>query len=164
MRMTHFLQDQTGTVTVDWSFLTAAAGVMALTAAGLLTVATNGFTEYNVRELALREAGGLADRALGYLPADADLFDTYVEGLDALDVAELDALAGYANRLWAAGVPDMDDEGAATLAEFVAAVDAAYAARGLVRPTHTRIDTARIGHALGSMGLSHREIAALMPA
>ncbi len=190
MRLVEFIKKEDGAITVDWVVLSTAVAVLCLAAAGVLTAATNSFTNYNARELALQNYGGenLFDTA-NYTPEHDALYEAYVNWLAGLSLEQLDAVAGFANRLHAAGygedVGGADETGCnagngrgygvgycrnqernntpvANTNDFLMAVDQAYAERGAGRPTHTRIDSANINAAFQHMGLSQAEVRALL--
>ena len=121
LRRGTFLADERGAVTVDWAVLAAAVTGLALSAAGVLAVTTDRFSEVSERELALTNAAGIELVAYRhYRPADEAVYDALVAGMADLALSELDALAGYANRLHAqmpppeqvAAVPPADDSDA----------------------------------------------------
>lgn len=185
MKALDFLIKEDGTISVDWVVLSTAVAVMCLGAAGILTTATNSFSAYNARELSIQNNNGqnLFDSA-DYVAENDVLYDAYVAGLSGLSLEELDAVAAFANRLHAVGYgADVGNadlgacDGAtppsycqqiggandvANINDFLMAVNNEYTTRGKGRPSHTHIDSLKVGAAFETMGMTQNEIRALV--
>lgn len=176
MNIIEFLKREEGAISVDWVVLSTAAALMCLAAAGILSTATDSFARYNARELSIQNYAGSAFFQDGvYVPEDDALYAAYVDGLSGLTLDQLDALAGFANRLHASGYGgDVGgtDTGpcyncgagseVANTNDFLMAVDQEYVTRGAGRPAHTHIDSHQIGAAFESMGLTQSQVRALL--
>jgi hypothetical protein len=189
MKAIEFLKSEKGSVSVDWAVLSAVAAAMCLAAAGVLTAATNSFSQMSAAELAIQNNHGqnLFDTA-SYVPESDVLYDAYVAGLADLSADELGALGAFANRLHTVGYGETvngTEPGAcnagngngyghgyckrfggadevANLNDFLMAVDNEFVTRGVGRPAHTHINDDLVGSAFNTMGMSQAEVRALL--
>ena len=171
-----FLTNESGTVTVDWAVLTALAATIAIATATVMNAGMNAFTAGTEDELMQMNGQGAALINAGdYTPSDEVLYMAYLSGLEDLSTEELDAIAAFANRASRYGNMNatlegrrdegfdlLEERGASSIRDFVAAVDQRYNDLNLARNTRVDVPRGDVESAMSAMGLGSAQQSELL--